>query len=489
MVDVEDRALVAALVAGEPRGLEGAYRAYADRLYTYCRGQLRDPDQAADAVHDTFVLAGQRAGQLRDPDRLRSWLYAIARNECLRMLRGRSRQVPLAEADQMSADTPDPTTQLRAAELQELVRAAAEGLNPGERDVFELTVRHELTAVEVSEALGVSLDHAHARLSRVRSHLERALGALLVARTGREECPELDALLHGWDGRLTALVRKRVGRHVESCDICQERQRQQLSPAALFSAYAAVPFLVAPAELWPRLQLTSFDPGGAAAREAITRRVGRFEPGTGFPRPLDVRRRRARMAGVAAVAVAALLAAGAGALIPPALPAADQPGSLPTAVAIASPTPPAALPTPAPSSMPTSPSPGADSPEPPPPAGSTATPPLSPSPLPPSPTPTPSGSPRPLTVDAEADVNCLERATYTLVVRATASRPLASAVLFVVVGRETRTYRMAVDGPSAVGETERLPTSSPAEWWVVVTDQGRESARSVPAQVVRPCST
>src|SRR5690606_14590265 len=80
---VDDRALVAALVAGDPRGLEGAYRAHADRIYTYCRGVLRDPDAAADAVHDTFVLASQRAHQLRGPARLRSWLYAIARNECL----------------------------------------------------------------------------------------------------------------------------------------------------------------------------------------------------------------------------------------------------------------------------------------------------------------------------------------------------------------------------------------------------------------------
>jgi RNA polymerase sigma factor (sigma-70 family) len=376
VVPVDDRALVGALVSGDPRGLEGAYRAYADRLYTYCRGMLRDPDAAADAVHDTFVLASQRAGQLRDPDRLRSWLYAIARNECLRLLRGRARQAPLEEAGEVSAPETDPVAGLRAAEIQELVWSAADGLNPGDREVFELAVRHELPAPEVSELLGVSVAHAHARLSRARTQLERALGALLVARTGRLDCPQLGELLGSWDGKLTALLRKRVSRHIESCETCAERQRRQLRPAALFSAYAAVPFLVVPGELWPRLALTSFDPGAAPARAEIAGRAGRFDPATGFPRPYELRQRRRAVAGVAAVAVAALLAAGAGAMVPPVFLAADEPGLPPTAAAVASPTgPPIGVlgpspsPSPTPSPTPTpSPSPSPEPPPPPPPS-------------------------------------------------------------------------------------------------------------------------
>jgi len=75
---VEDRALVAAMISGDPRGLDGAYRRYAPQLRAYCGSLLGDGEAAADAVHDTFVLAGERIGQLRDPDRLRPWLYTIA---------------------------------------------------------------------------------------------------------------------------------------------------------------------------------------------------------------------------------------------------------------------------------------------------------------------------------------------------------------------------------------------------------------------------
>jgi hypothetical protein len=86
---MQDRALVAAIIAGDPDGLAEAYDRYAAPLYTYCRFMLPDPHPTADAagaVADTFVIATSRLTGLRDPDRLRSWLYAVARNECLRQL-------------------------------------------------------------------------------------------------------------------------------------------------------------------------------------------------------------------------------------------------------------------------------------------------------------------------------------------------------------------------------------------------------------------
>ena len=47
---------------------------------------LSNPADAADAVQDTFVIASSRLAELRDPGLLCAWLYAVARNECLRIL-------------------------------------------------------------------------------------------------------------------------------------------------------------------------------------------------------------------------------------------------------------------------------------------------------------------------------------------------------------------------------------------------------------------
>src|SRR2546427_7924392 len=85
--DMRDREVVAAIVAGDPTGLAEAYDRYATPLYSFCRTMLREPADAADAVQDTFVIAAPRISRLRQPDRLRSWLYAVARNECYRPLR------------------------------------------------------------------------------------------------------------------------------------------------------------------------------------------------------------------------------------------------------------------------------------------------------------------------------------------------------------------------------------------------------------------
>jgi hypothetical protein len=72
----------------------------------------------------------------------------------------------------------------------------------------------------------------------MRDRMEKAIGALLIARLGRRECATLDGLLASWDGRFTLDVRSRVTRHVESCPVCtrgrlQLATYQRLAPAVL----------------------------------------------------------------------------------------------------------------------------------------------------------------------------------------------------------------------------------------------------------------
>jgi DNA-directed RNA polymerase specialized sigma24 family protein len=86
VMPMHDREMVAAIVGGDPGGIAAAYDAYAMPLYAYCRTLLPEPSDAADAVQDTFLIATAKLAGLRDPDKLRSWLYAVARNECHRRL-------------------------------------------------------------------------------------------------------------------------------------------------------------------------------------------------------------------------------------------------------------------------------------------------------------------------------------------------------------------------------------------------------------------
>ena len=238
---MSDRDIVAAIVAGDPAGLSAAYDSYAAGLFGYCRSLLGEPADAADAVQDTFVIAAAKIGGLRNPARLRSWLYAVARNECHGRLRARARLADLDEAGEMTDDVDGVVGFAQRGELRSLMLDAIRGLNAGDREVIELNLRHDLEGSDLAGVLGVPVNQAHALASRARGQLERALGALLVARTGRRDCIELDAILDSWDGKLTVLWRKRVSRHIEDCDICSERKRDVLSPAMLLSVLPLAP--------------------------------------------------------------------------------------------------------------------------------------------------------------------------------------------------------------------------------------------------------
>ena len=282
---MEDPEVVAAIVAGDPAGLAEAYDRYAMPLYSYCRSILREPADAADAVQDTFLVATAKLRDLRDRARLRSWLYAVARNECLRRLRAGTALSALEEAADIPAEAAEIGVATERAEVQQLVRAAIDGLNPGERDVIELSLIQELDGDELADALGVSRNHAHALLSRARSQLERSLGALIVARTGREACADLDAMLAGWDGQLTVLMRKRISRHIEQCEVCGERKRRELTPALFASAVPMAAMLPGFREQVLRV-LADRSPAGLTHRLTVANRAGPFGP-QGFPKPIS----------------------------------------------------------------------------------------------------------------------------------------------------------------------------------------------------------
>lgn len=293
---MDDRDIVAAIAAGDPAGLADAYDEYAESLYGYCHWMLGEPEEVADAAQDTFVIAAERLGGLRDPRKLRPWLYAVARNECRRRLG--SADAGSGEETNLDEDA-GPPARAERAELRRLVRAAVDGLNADEREVLELSLRHDLHGADLAAVLGVPRNQAHALASRACGRLEKTLGTLLVARTGRRACPELDLLLGDWDGRLTALTRRRTGRHIEQCDVCTDHRRDALRPAAL---YGMAPLAALPPGLREEVLglCADFSPLERSYRQEVTERAGPFRP-NGFPQAIrPPRRRMLALSGVAA---------------------------------------------------------------------------------------------------------------------------------------------------------------------------------------------
>ena len=223
------------------------YDRYADRLHDFCIGMLRDRDAAADCVQDVFCAVATQLPKLRDPDRLRPWLYAIARNEALRCIRERRREQVSDELPEAASHEAGPDTLAARNELAELIAEAAGGLADRDRTVLELAYRHGLDGPELANALEVSPGTANKMVSRLRGTIESSLGALLVARRAQhtvDKCAELGAILANWDGRFSVLMRKRITRHIESCPTCDEERRRLVNPVALLGA--APVFIPAP---------------------------------------------------------------------------------------------------------------------------------------------------------------------------------------------------------------------------------------------------
>jgi len=317
---MRDGEVGAAIAVGDPGGLAEAYDRYASGLYAYCRSLVREPGDAADAVQDTFVIAAAELAGLHDRQRLRPWLYAVARNECLRRSGGAAGfGVPVDPGPGITG-TPaaDVSGEAELVDLGTPLLAAASCLGAGERDLIQLRWQQGLDVAEIAAILGVSRNRAHALLSRAQDQLEDCLGALLVARTGGDHCAALGALLEHGDGQLTAVMRKRIDRHVRRCVMCARRRHRELVPALMFglAPLAAAPVVAMPPGLRARvLRLAnSGTPGAVAYRATVAQRTAPFR-NHGFPKPIDPpgrqwRPSRQRQAGVAAgVAIAAAVAA------------------------------------------------------------------------------------------------------------------------------------------------------------------------------------
>ncbi|MEU7856484.1 sigma-70 family RNA polymerase sigma factor [Nonomuraea sp. NPDC049141] len=286
---------------GAVEGAAKLYDAYAERLHDYACSLTGERDAAADSVHDALVTAHGCVSRLKEPGRLRAWLYALTRFQAAARLAhrsgsARSDSVPLPVFDEPE----DP-------ELAELVHDALGELRMSEREVLELSLRHGLTPAEVGAVLGLTSRQAATRLGRARDHLENGAAAVILARTGRAHCPDLSALLDSWEGPLTPLLRRRLSGHISGCEVCTEGRHRQVAAARLLDL---VPVAFPPISLRRRVVDTCVNPERDQTRTLITDRGDSFDR-TGFPVAAERRSRRRRPRRLAPVllAGAAVLAA------------------------------------------------------------------------------------------------------------------------------------------------------------------------------------
>src|SRR5579871_2836650 len=100
----DDPEWLAAARAGDPRALERFFHAYHAQIYTLCLRLLGRAEEAEDATQATFVQAFRGFARFQGRSSVKTWLYRIAMNEALMLLRRRRNAPTALDADFMVAD-------------------------------------------------------------------------------------------------------------------------------------------------------------------------------------------------------------------------------------------------------------------------------------------------------------------------------------------------------------------------------------------------
>jgi RNA polymerase sigma factor (sigma-70 family) len=221
-----DERLVDQIRRGNDAAFEVAFERYGRNILAFCRHMLGDREEAEDVVQHAFAAAYhdlQRNGERQIA--LKPWLYTIARNRCLSVLRAR-REHAAEWLELSTAGLPEQVE--RRAELRELLGDLRE-LPEEQRAALLLAEVGDLSHTDVAGVLGCEV-------ARVKALVFRARSGLIQRRNARETpCVEIREQLANLRGG--SLRRSELRHHLRVCPGCSEyraqvaRQRQMLALA------------------------------------------------------------------------------------------------------------------------------------------------------------------------------------------------------------------------------------------------------------------
>ena len=156
--------LVARLRDGDAEAAALLDDLYRDALFRFCWGYLGSTEEAEDAVQDVCFKVLSAKVISKD---FRPWIYRVARNHCLNLLRGRGRRKDgqqLPAASQIGAALTGNLTRLANEELRSRLSELVNGLSEAHREVLRLRYVEELSRAEIAQVLNLSESVVKSRL-------------------------------------------------------------------------------------------------------------------------------------------------------------------------------------------------------------------------------------------------------------------------------------------------------------------------------------
>jgi len=230
-----DQVLLDRARAGDVAALGQLLERHQAQIYRYGMKMCGDPADAQDVLQETLLAMARGVRDFRGASSISTWLYTIARSFCIKKRR-RRKFAPAEErsldtevatdASRLAAPTETPEEALAGKEIEQALARALAALEPMYREVLVLRDMEGLTAPEVAEVLGLSVQAVKSRLHRarlaVRAHVAPLLGVpLSAAVTPRGPCPDVLTLFsQHLEDEIGPDVCGEMQRHLSGCSRC-----------------------------------------------------------------------------------------------------------------------------------------------------------------------------------------------------------------------------------------------------------------------------
>ncbi len=228
----DDLTLVAAVRAGDERAFEVLYGRYRSRINGYVQGMVGDWARAEDVTQEVFISALRRMRETDRPIAFRPWIFEIATNACIDQFRRskRTEEVPWETDDGEGVQALNggetgatPRTPERAAESSEQLehlRGAFGALSQSHHEILVLRELDGLSYREIGDRMGLSRPGVESTLFRARRRLTEEYGDLSTGRS----CARMETVLVAAEqGALGIREHRRLARHVAWCRPCRRQ--------------------------------------------------------------------------------------------------------------------------------------------------------------------------------------------------------------------------------------------------------------------------
>src|SRR4051794_23778832 len=199
----------------------GVLEEHGDALYDFALSVTGDSGRAVAAVREAVRAALEAYGPTVERPVLLGSVFAVAVRD--------ASPSPLLSADLIEPGPGSPD------ELQRLTRRATLLLDPVQRGCLDLALRQALEGEALSEALGVAPGLASVSVQAATDQAEHVIGAVLLTRVGRDDCPGLADIALDAVGSPAEKLAAAVVEHGGACSACGDRRRALVHVTTLLS--------------------------------------------------------------------------------------------------------------------------------------------------------------------------------------------------------------------------------------------------------------